>query len=77
VLAPGAPGFFMCPNPFSDISVEPPLADRGLPIWDLKTSRVFHAGHQVWVHIAFTRYRNAYRKAFPAESIDGKVLKVR
>jgi hypothetical protein len=53
---------------------EPPPVDHRLPIWDLPASRVFHTHHQVWVHIAFTRYRHAYRKAFPAESIDGKVL---
>jgi hypothetical protein len=53
---------------------EPPLTDVRLPIWDLEPSRVFHSRYQVWVHIAFTRYRNAYRKAFPTGSIDGKVL---
>jgi hypothetical protein len=53
---------------------QPAPVDPRLPIWDLEASRVFHARRQVWVHIAFTRYRNAYRKAFPAEPIDGKVL---
>ncbi len=28
----------------------------------------------MWVHIGFTRYRAAYKKAFPDERIDGKVL---
>jgi hypothetical protein len=53
---------------------EQPSADLRLPIWDLEASHFFHSRYQVWVHIAFSRYRNAYRKAFPAESIDGKVL---
>lgn len=29
---------------------------------------------QVWVQVGYTRYRAAYRKAFPDEDIDGKVL---
>jgi hypothetical protein len=53
---------------------EPPVVDLRLPIWDLDASRVFHSRCQVWVHIAFTRYRAAYRKAFPTEPIDGMVL---
>ncbi len=44
---------------------EPPLIDRRLPIWSLAASEVFHLRRQVWVHIAFTRYRDAYKKAFP------------
>ncbi len=53
---------------------EPPPIDHSLPIWELERSRIFHMRWQVWVHIAFTRYRNAYRKAFPSEAIDGLVL---
>jgi hypothetical protein len=69
VLADGSPR-----KAFVVKITEPPLADPRLPIWDLEASRIFHSRRQVWVHIAFTRYRHAYRKAFPAESIDGKVL---
>lgn len=29
---------------------------------------------QVWVHVHYGRYRPAYKRAFPAENIDGKVL---
>lgn len=29
---------------------------------------------QVWVHVGYTRYRNAYKKAFPSEDIADKVL---
>lgn len=53
---------------------EPPPIDRRLPIWGLAASGVFHLRRQVWVHIAFTRYRNAYKNAFPEEPIDGKIL---
>jgi hypothetical protein len=53
---------------------EPASVDLRLPIWELEASRVFHSPLQVWVHIAFTRYRNAYKTAFPTQPIDGTVL---
>src|SRR5437762_8298289 len=62
------------PKAFLVMAKEPPLADPRLPIWELPSSIVLHQRQQVWVHISFTRYRYAYRKAFPAESIHDKVL---
>lgn len=53
---------------------EPPSIDTQLPIWELPASKVLHERRQVWVHIGFTRYRRAYRIAFPDDAIDGKVL---
>jgi hypothetical protein len=53
---------------------EPPLIDTQLPIWEIPGSKVLHERRQVWVHIGFTRYRRAYRTAFPDQTIDGKVL---
>jgi hypothetical protein len=53
---------------------EPVLADTQLPIWKLPSSEMLHRRLQVWVHIGFTRYRAAYRKAFSDEAIEGKVL---
>jgi hypothetical protein len=53
---------------------DPPLIDSRLPIWELASSSILFQRRQVWVHIAFSRYRNAYKKAFPEEFIDGKVL---
>jgi len=53
---------------------EPPEIDPLLPISDHPNASVFHARRQVWVHIAFGQYRNAYRKAFPAEVIADKIL---
>jgi hypothetical protein len=53
---------------------EPPEIDPLLPICDHPNASVLHARRQVWVHIGFRRYRDAYRKAFPDEGIDGKVL---
>lgn len=69
VLASGSPrkAFLVCAKP-------PPPIDRSLPIWGLTRSRVFHLRRQVWVHIAFARYRTAYKKAFPEEPIGNKVL---
>jgi hypothetical protein len=52
----------------------PPPIDARLPIWKLKGSSVFHCKMQVWVHIAYTRYRQAYQRAFPADDITDKIL---
>ena len=69
VLAAGSPA-----RAFLIKTKEPPPIDPRLPIWELASSSALHARRQVWVHIGFTRYRNAYRKAFPAEPIHDKVL---
>jgi hypothetical protein len=53
---------------------EPPPLDTRLPIFRLPASDILHQREQVWVHIEFAGYRRAYRKAFPDETIDGKVL---
>lgn len=55
-------------------SKEPPSIDARLPIWEIPGSKMFRERRQVWVHIGFTRYRRAYRKEFPDQPIDGKVL---
>ena len=69
VLAHGSPR-----KAFLVKAKEPPAIDPQLPIWELPNSAILHQRLQVWVHIDFTRYRAAYRKAFPNESIEGKVL---
>ena len=69
VLAHGSP-----PRAFLVRTKDPPSIDSRLPIFEFPSSATFHLRRQVWVHIAFTRYRRAYRKAFPAEPIEGKVL---
>jgi len=51
-----------------------PLLDPSLPISKLPSSRILHSPMQVWVHICYGGYRRAYKKAFPGEDIDGKVL---
>jgi hypothetical protein len=52
----------------------PPPVDLCYPIWDEPGSAIFHQPLQVWVHVGFTRYRQAYRRAFPDEALDGMVL---
>jgi hypothetical protein len=53
---------------------QPPPIDDRLPIWEMEGAAVLHRIPQVWVHVAYTRYRNGYRRAFPTEEIAGKVL---
>jgi hypothetical protein len=69
VLAIGSPAKALLVN-----VREPPAIDNAYPIWDLPASEIFHRRQQVWVHIDYNQYRKAYRKAFPDELIDGKVL---
>lgn len=52
----------------------PPPIDRSLPIWGIEGAKIFHQRQQVWVHVDYTRYRRAYRRAFPEEDIAGKIL---
>jgi hypothetical protein len=57
------------------VEVKAPLTiDARLPIWDLEGAETLHRQLQVWVHVGYTRYRSAYRRAFPSENIAGKVL---
>lgn len=69
VLAGGMPR-----KAFLVMSKKPPSIDARLPIWQLPASKLLHERRQVWVHVGFTRYRRAYRKAFPDEAFDGKVI---
>ena len=51
----------------------PPI-DPCYPIWDEPGSAIFHRPLQIWVHVGFTRYRQAYRRAFPDEPLGDAVL---
>lgn len=51
-----------------------PPPERCYPIWDQPGSAIFHKALQVWVHVGFTRYRQAYRRAFPEEALGEAVL---
>lgn len=52
----------------------PPARDSRFPIWDLEGCDVLHQRLQVWVDVAYTRYRRAYRAAFPAEALGDRIL---
>lgn len=69
ILARGSPGRALLVT-----IADPPKIDPLLPICDHVNVGMLHTRRQVWVHIAFTRYRDAYRKALPDEMITGKVL---
>jgi hypothetical protein len=62
------------PKAFLVKAKQAPPIDPQLPIWELPSSNVFFQRRQVWVHSAFGGYRKAYKKAFPEENIDGKIL---
>lgn len=48
--------------------------DMRFPIWDVEGCDMLHEPLQVWVDVAYTRYRRAYRAAFPSEELGDKVL---
>jgi hypothetical protein len=53
---------------------EPVVIDPLLPISDHPNAGIFHARHQVWVHVTYNPYRPAYKRALPDEDIDGLIL---
>ena len=53
---------------------EPEKADERLAIWNLPQAAVLHYPRQVWVHVDYTAYRRAYRRAFPDVDLSGLVL---
>lgn len=69
VLSSGSP-----PRAFLVKAKEPPPIDPQLPILELPSSSVLFQRRQVWVHAAFGAYRKAYKKAFPEQDIEGKIL---
>lgn len=48
--------------------------DPLLPISDHPNAGIFHARQQVWVHVSYERYRPAYKRALPYDTIDGLIL---
>lgn len=52
----------------------PPPRDPRLPIWNVANCHVLHQPLQVWVDIAYTRYRRAYRAAFPDDDLGNRVV---
>lgn len=52
----------------------PAPPDPRFPIWDVEGCDMLHRPLQVWVEVAYTRYRRAYGRAFPDEVLDDRVL---
>lgn len=52
----------------------PEPRDPCYPIWDEPGSAMLHHPLQVWVHVGYTRYRQAYRRAFPEDQLGEMVL---
>ena len=52
----------------------PPKRDQRLPIWEWAESAVLYQPIQLWVHVNYTGYRKAYKRAFPKEDITKKVI---
>ncbi len=48
-----------------------PVLNTKLPLWKLKESSILHNPKQLWVHINYNSYRNAYIKVFPEVDIKG------
>jgi hypothetical protein len=53
---------------------DPGTLDGRLAIWDVPEAAVLHSRRQVWVHVDYTAYRQAYRRAFPEANLQGLVL---
>jgi hypothetical protein len=53
---------------------EMPIINERLAIWKLKESTILYSHKQVWVHVDYKGYRQAYQKAFPDENIKGLVI---
>jgi hypothetical protein len=53
---------------------EPEKPDERLAIWSLPQAAILHYPKQVWVHVDYTYYRRAYRRAFADVDLDNLVL---
>ena len=62
------------PKAFLVEAYPPAPREPSYPIWDEPGSSILHQPLQVWVHIDYSRYRRAYRRAFPDECLGDAVL---
>jgi hypothetical protein len=53
---------------------DPGKLDDRLAIWDVPEAIVLHAQMQVWVHVDYTAYRRAFRRAFPDANLSEFVV---
>jgi hypothetical protein len=51
-----------------------PHPDDRFPIWSLDAATILRSELQVWVDVAYTQYRSAYRRAVPEEAIGDQAL---
>lgn len=51
-----------------------PARDLRFPIWDVDGCDILHQRLQVWVDVTYSRYRRAYRAAFPNEELGDRIL---
>jgi hypothetical protein len=51
-----------------------PKINANLPLWRLPEAAVLHFPKQLWVHVDYDGYRDAYVKAFPKQDVGGFVL---
>lgn len=52
----------------------PSTRDPRLPIWNVDGSHVLLQQLQVWVDVTYSRYRRAYRTAFPDEELGDRII---
>jgi hypothetical protein len=69
VLSPGSPNRALLVAVPARAGIDPLL-----PVSRHPNAGILHARRQVWVHIGYSRYRHAWRKAFPDQDIAGQVL---
>ena len=62
------------PNKALVVMVDRPPPDTRLPIWSKPESAILFETMQVWVHVGYSGYRRAYKKARSTEDISDKVL---
>lgn len=68
VLSPGEPNKAILVEPYF-------IPERdALPIWELPESAILHHSKQVWVHVDYSGYKNAYLNAFGPLACAGRVL---
>lgn len=69
IISPGSPNRALLVERY-----RPAPRDPRLKIWQMDGAATLHTSQQVWVHVDYSRYRQAYAQAFPHLSLRGKVL---
>ncbi len=69
ILVPGNPNKALLIHPHARA-----IKNERLPIWHLSSAAILHHPKQVWVHVDFSGYRQAYMRGFPEEDLTNLVL---